>query len=209
MAETTHVTTTEIRGLRRSPASHLAEEFARGTVTGSRGVELTEIPFLTMVGVRVDPGSAAGERIAAITGGLPAACGGVTSGSGGVQAIWVGPREFLVVAPDDANDVVPPALLDALGEDPGQVVDLSSNRTTFSLAGPSAREVLEKSCALDLHPRTFRTGTALSTEVGGIPVVLHKTGVRSYRIMPRASFADFLGRWLLDGMREFASPGAP
>jgi len=123
--------------------------------------------------------------------------------------MWLAPQEFLVVAPEGTNDALAAALVTALGEDAGQMVDLSANRTTFELAGPSAREVLEKSCALDLHPRVFRAGTALATEVGHIPVLLHKTGEQDYRLFPRGSFADFLGRWLLDGMREFASPEAP
>jgi sarcosine oxidase subunit gamma len=89
------------------------------------------------------------------------------------------------------------------------VVDLSANRTTFELSGPRARAVLEKGCALDLHPRILKAGTALNTEVGNIPVVLFKDGEESFRLFPRASFADYLGRWLLDAMREFASPEVP
>ena len=89
------------------------------------------------------------------------------------------------------------------------MVDLSANRTTLELSGPRARAVLEKGCALDLHPRVFQPGTALSTEIGGIPVVLWKTGDETYRIFPRASFAEFLGRWLLDAMREYASTRGP
>ena len=42
-------------------------------------------------------------------------------------------------------------------------------------------------------PETVDTGTADET----------------YRIFPRASFAEFLGRWLLDAMREYASPEVP
>jgi DNA-binding Lrp family transcriptional regulator len=37
------------------------------------------------------------------------------------------------------------ALREALGPDPGSVVDLSANRTTLELSGPSARQILEKS----------------------------------------------------------------
>jgi len=89
------------------------------------------------------------------------------------------------------------------------VVDLSANRTTFELSGSRARAVLEKTCSLDLHPRVFKTGTAVSTELAHIPVMLWKTSEESYRIFPRASFADFLGRWILDAMREYASPEVP
>jgi sarcosine oxidase subunit gamma len=165
-----------------------------------------------MAGVRVGPASEEGSRIAAVTGGLPARCGEV-AGTDSISVLWLGPSEFLVVAPEEAHDSLGGNLIGsltaALGDAPGQVVDLSANRTTFELSGPRARAVLEKGCALDLHPRSFTPGTALSTEVGNIPVVLQKTGEDSFRIFPRASFAEFLGRWLLDAMREYASPEVP
>ena len=196
--------------LRVSPAAPLGEAFEAGSVKGV--VELREVSFLTMVGLRVDRNSDAGQRIAAVTGGLPAASGGV-SGTGDTSVLWLGPEEFLVVAPTEAHESLGgdliQALREALADGAGQVVDLSANRTTFELTGPRARAVLEKGCSLDLHPRVLSAGTALSTEIGNIPVVLWKTGEDSFRIFPRASFADFLGRWLLDAMREYASPEVP
>ncbi|MCO4275186.1 sarcosine oxidase subunit gamma [Pseudarthrobacter sp. HLT3-5] len=199
-----------LRDIRRSPASHLAAELEAGSVQGT--VALKEGPFQTMAGVRVDPCSEEGTQIAAVVGGLPARCGDV-GGTDRVTVLWLGPSEFLVVAPEEAHDSLGGdligSLVAALGEAPGQVVDLSANRTTFELSGPRSRAVLEKGCALDLHPRSFTPGTALSTEIGNIPVVLQKTGEESFRLFPRASFADFLGRWLLDAMREYASPEVP
>ncbi|WP_457967530.1 sarcosine oxidase subunit gamma [Arthrobacter sp. D1-29] len=196
--------------LRTSPAALLRTAFETGSVRGI--VELSEITFLTMAGLRVRRDSEAGNRIASVTGGLPATCGAV-SGTGETSVLWLGPEEFLVVAPVEAHESLGgdliQALKEALGDGEGQVVDLSANRTTFELTGPRARAVLEKGCSLDLHPRTFKAGTALSTEVGNIPVVLWKTGDESYRIFPRASFAEFLGRWILDAMREYASPEVP
>lgn len=232
MAQTAERGNAVIRELRRSPAGHLADDFTQGSVSGVQGVTLRELPFLTMIGVRAAPGSAAWDRLGAVVGGLPERYGQVTgysagdgSGDGpgkaqGVSVLWLGPQEFLVVAPDvtDALDggaagggsgaagtSLLSGLLAALAGDPGQVVDLSANRTTFELAGPSARAVLEKSCALDLHPREFTVGTAANTQIGLIPAVLWKVEDDTFRIFPRASFADFLGRWLLDGMREFAA----
>lgn len=196
--------------LRTSPAGLLRTAFETGSVPGT--VELREITFLTMVGLRVPLDTEAGERIASVTGGLPATCGAV-SGTGDTSVLWLGPEEFLVVAPSEAHESLGgdliQALREALGDGAGQVVDLSANRTTFELSGPRSRAVLEKGCSLDLHPRGFKTGTALSTEIGNIPAVLWKTGDESYRIFPRASFAEFLGRWLLDAMREYASPEVP
>lgn len=196
--------------LRTSPAALLRTAFETGSVRGT--VELSEITFLTMLGLRVDRNTEAGKRIASVTGGLPAACGAV-SGTGDTSVLWLGPEEFVVVAPLEAHESLGgdliQALREALSDGEGQMVDLSANRTTFDLTGPRARAVLEKGCALDLHPRSFTPGTAVSTEVGNIPVILWKTGEESYRLFPRASFADFLGRWLLDAMREYASPEVP
>jgi sarcosine oxidase subunit gamma len=199
-----------LQEIRRSPASHLAAALEAGSVPGK--VVLREGPFQTMAGVRVDPRSEEGTRIASITGGLPVRSGEV-AGTERVSVLWLGPSEFLVVAPEEAHDSLGGDLIGsltaALGDAPGQVVDLSANRTTFELSGPRARAVLEKGCALDLHPRVFKTGTALSTEIGGIPAILWKTADETFRIFPRASFAEFLGRWLLDAMREYASTEVP
>jgi sarcosine oxidase subunit gamma len=199
-----------LREIRRSPASHLTAALEAGSVEDA--VVLRERPFQTLVGIRVAPGSEEGSRIADVIGGLPARCGEV-SGADGVGVLWLGPQEFMVVAPEEAHDSLGggliAALTEALGAGSGQVVDLSANRTTFELSGPRARAVLEKGCSLDLHPRSFGPGTAMSTEVGNIPVVLEKTGEEAFRLYPRASFADFLGRWLLDSMREYASPEVP
>ena len=210
MAETAAPETKKNLSLRTSPAALLRAAFESGSVSGT--VELSEITFLTMVGLRVGRDTEAGQRIASVTGGLPATCGAV-SGAGDTAVLWLGPEEFLVVAPLEAHESLGgdliQALREALADGEGQVVDLSANRTTFELTGPRSRAVLEKGCSLDLHPREFKAGTALSTEIGNIPVVLWKTGEESYRIFPRASFAEFLGRWLLDAMREYASPEVP
>jgi sarcosine oxidase subunit gamma len=127
--------------------------------------------------------------------------------------LWLGPEEFLVVAPTEfheslGGDLIQ-GLLAALADGEGQIVDLSANRTTFELTGPRSRAMLERGCSLDFHPSVFKAGMALSTEIGGIPAILWKTTEESYRVFPWASFAEFLGRWLLDAMREYASPEVP
>lgn len=207
----------ETTRLRRSPLAHLGEQLSAASVTGARGVALRENPFLTMVGIRVAPGTAAAEAVAAAAGvGLPAGHGRTTGGPEGRAVVRIGPDEFLLVGPrvDAApsiaaglsTDPLVAELIGALGEAPGAVVDLSANRTTLELDGPSARAVLEKGCHLDLHPRAFEIGTAVSTALGPVPVLLWRTGPLGWRIMPRASFAEYTAHWLIDAMREFASP---
>ncbi len=91
----------KIQTLRQSPASPLRAAFEAGSVAGT--VELREVPFLTMAGLRVDPGSDAGERLGTLTGGLPSASGEVR-GSGGTAVLWLGPAEFLLVAPAESHE---------------------------------------------------------------------------------------------------------
>jgi sarcosine oxidase subunit gamma len=219
---------TDTTTLRRSPLAHLAQQMHERTVTGERGVALREIPFLTMVGLRVMPGTPAAEAVTATAGlPLPGGHGQVTGAPDGTAILWLGPDEFLLVGPEGAGPAeVGPAGTDlrkagtddagtaaglarALGTEPGQAVDLSANRTTLELSGPSARAVLEKSCHLDLHPRAFAVGTAVATTLGPVQVLLWRTAELTWRIMPRASFAEYTARWLLDAMTEFASPEVP
>ena len=219
--------------LRRSPVQHLTQDMERASVSGDRGVSLREVPFLTMVGLRAEPGSPAAEAVTEVLGtALPTACGEVTGDASGVSVLWLGPDEFLAVAGDEVVPVPEldhrsdrePGALPALSTHPlaqqlaavfeeggpaGQAVDLSANRTTLELSGPSARAVLEKGCHVDLHPRSFGPGRAVSTLLGPVPLVLWQTAQDTYRLLPRASFADYTVHWLLDAMREFKGVEVP
>lgn len=188
--------------LRRSPGGHLAGAFAAAEVQGPRGVALREVPFLTMIGLRASLASPAARRLEEVLGfSLPQRSGEVT-GIPGRSVLWLSPDEFLVVTSEDSGEHLR-ALQEALRGESGSVLDLSANRTTFELTGPSARSVLEKGCPLDLHPRSLAENTALNTNIGRVAVILWKTGAQTYQIFPRSSFADYLGRWLVDAMSEF------
>ncbi|WSQ13982.1 sarcosine oxidase subunit gamma [Streptomyces sp. NBC_01231] len=194
---------------RVSPLAHLHERMRAAAVTGARGVALTEWPFVTMVNLRVDPDAEAADRIGKTLGApLPRECGRTTA-SGPHTIVWLGPDEWLVLSQAESG-LVTAELEGALGSAPGSVVDVSANRTTLELSGPAARQVLEKGCPLDLHPRVFGPGRAVSTTVGPIAVVLWKVDeAPTYRLLPRSSFADYLARWLLDAMSEYRGPEVP
>ncbi|MFE6647206.1 sarcosine oxidase subunit gamma [Nocardioides sp. NPDC057772] len=198
-----------IGGLRVSPAQHLHGAFVDAGVTGAFGVRLREEQFLTMVGLRVAVGSPDRARLAKIVGAeLPARCGEVATGHD-VVVLWLSPDEFLVISQSVAGSTLVSYLRAGVSEGgAAAVVDLSANRTTLRLEGPSARAVLEKGCPLDLHPRVFAPGRAVVTNIGRVPVILWKVEADSYRILPRASYADYLGRWLVDAMAEFKVLGS-
>jgi len=187
---------------RVSPAAHLAALMSEASV--AEGLSLSEVAFTTQVSVRVAPGSAGYDAVASATGvGLPEKVGQVAGSVSGVSVLWLGPDEFLVTAPEDSSLVS--TLETALGENPGQVVDLSANRSVLELSGAKAPLVLRKSCPADLHPRVFGVNRAITTSLANVPVLLWRTGEESWRIMPRSSFTEHTVHWLIDAMTEFAS----
>jgi sarcosine oxidase subunit gamma len=201
----------DLSTLCHSPLAELAGDIRAGTVEGARDVRLVESPFLTMVSVRVDPASPAAYAIEGALGArLPRRVGEVT-GHGSHQVLWLGPDEWLVVS-TTAGDVLVEALAAAVAGRHAAVVDVSANRTVLELSGAAARAVLEKGCPVDLHPREFSQGKrefsqgkAVTTTLARVPLLLWHAGPDSYRLLPRSSFAQYVARWLLDAMQEFAS----
>lgn len=181
--------------LRRSPLA--------GAETGSTDrVQLVEVPYLAMVGLRLDPRSEAAAALAGAIGApVPTVCGEVSS-AGHRHILWLGPDEWLVVSDEPPADLFA-ALATPLEGQHAAVVDLSANRTTLELTGTAARSVLEKGCPADLHPRAFRSGQAIVTTLARIPVLLWQVGPGAYRVMPRSSLAAYVASWLADAMVEF------
>lgn len=199
-----------VLGYRRSPAHHLAALMRQA---GGEQVRLREVPFLTQITIR----AASPEAVEAVGGALdvalPSAVGEVAQGErgegGAVSVVWLSPDEWLAVLGDEvetgiASTAVVESLNGALGERRGQVVDVSSNRTTLELSGPKARAVLDKTIELDLHPREFPVGRAVSTQMESVAVILWRTAEDMWQLMPRASFTEHVVLWLADGMREFS-----
>ena len=191
---------------RRSPLEHLHERMRGDAVGAPTDVLLAELPFLSMVSLRVDPAIPAAVALESVLGAaLPRTCGPVAE-PGPHAVVWLGPDEWLVVSEAPPSDLAR-HLQAAVGDAHVSVVDVSANRTTLELSGPAARAVLRKGCPVDLHPREFQPGHAVATTLARIPLLLWQTGPETYRLLPRSSFADYVARWLLDAMQEFQGPG--
>lgn len=138
---------------------------------------LVEIPFRTAVNVQG-------------TASFPTPAPGRVVAWGERSVLWLGPSEWLVM---DGDPI----------ELPGGV-DVSANRTTIRLGGPHARDILEKGCTLDLHPRAFTTGHCAQTTVARTQVILWQLSADpAYHLLVRGSFAQYLADWLVDAAREY------
>ena len=189
-------------GLGLARVAPLAAFAGRFEAVSTPDVMIRELPFLTQVGLRVDPSDRdAVARIATVVGELPTTPNRVHGNEHGA-CLWLGPDEWLLVGPPDGEAMLASQLREAQGDVPATaVVELSANRTTLELAGPRAREVLEAGCSIDLHPRAFEPGHCAQTLVARAQVILCElSDVPYYRLFVRPSFAPYLATWLLDAM---------
>lgn len=196
---------TALHQRRRSPLAGLTDKLASAEVTGARSVAIREIPFTTQIGLRAEPGTAGHTALATqLPSGLPDAVGQVTGDYTSTAALWLGPTEYLLVAPEGTELLEP--LTEGLANHPGQVVDLSSNRTIIEITGTATTQVLRKSCPLDLDESRWPAGQAYATTLAQVPVLIWRVEANTWWILPRSSFAEHVAEWILDAMKEFSSP---
>ncbi|MGW1274360.1 sarcosine oxidase subunit gamma, partial [Streptomyces sp. NPDC002491] len=124
--------------------------------------------------------------------------------AGELTVLWLGPDEWLLVAPPGGARELESRIREAAGEEPVSVTDVSAQRTTLLVAGAGARDLLAHGCSLDLHPRAFGSGRCAQTTLGRTQVVLvaREEPSAGFWVLVRSSFAGYLADWLLDAATE-------
>ncbi|WP_181706285.1 sarcosine oxidase subunit gamma [Chthonobacter rhizosphaerae] len=123
--------------------------------------------------------------------------------AGGRAALWLGPDEWLVIAPEAEAATLPAALETALAGVPHAVVDISHRNVALAVSGPAAAYVLNHGCPLDLSLSAFPVGMATRTILGKVEVVLWRTGPDSFRLECWRTFAEWVVAFLNEARREF------
>ena len=184
---------------RRSP---LASELTRLEALPA-GVRVRELPRLVQLDLRLDPTGQAAAAVAEVLGvAVPKdACTAAIAGD--LSILWLGPDEWLVVAPAERTDLL--GSLDTAVAGQGAVVDVSAQRTTISLSGPKARDLLAHGCSADLHPRVAPQGTCIQTllALAGVVLVSRDDTATDFWILVRSSFARYLADWIIDACTEY------
>ena len=179
----------------RSPLADRAADLASLEVSTSGAVAASEVRFASQIDVRTDASNA--ERI-----GLPTAPNTVVEADDR-SSLWLGPDEWLVVAPPGAAAAVAEELAAALEGVHRAIVDVSANRAVIELGGSRVRDVLSKGCPLDLHPTAWRPGMCAQSLLGRAPALLHERR-QATRLYVRPSYGDYVVDWLLDAAGEYA-----
>lgn len=185
---------------RRTPLAGHAATLADVTARSGGWLRLAELPPRTQLSLRLDPASPARQVIEATLGLALPLQPNTTTCSGQLRVVWLGPDEWLLLAP--ATD-----LATGLAGAAPSLVDVSAAGTIVEVSGRAARTVLAHGCVLDLHPRVFPTGRCAQTRLALAGVVLLAIDAHplepTFWVLVRSSYAGYLADWLADAAVEY------
>jgi sarcosine oxidase subunit gamma len=162
-------------------------------------VALAELCFAEQIGLRVRP------PVAAYLAGVPLPLEpNRVASMRTLRTLWLGPDEWLVTSPEGVAPDLMARLTRALAGRHAVVIDLSASRAIIEITGSRARDLLEKGCGLDLHPRAFGPGRCAQTLFAKLPVIIDQLGAApAYQLFVGRSAARWLADWLIDAALEF------
>jgi sarcosine oxidase subunit gamma len=112
--------------------------------------------------------------------------------AGDHAALWLGPDEWLLFAPEAETANVQKTLADALADIPHALVDISHRQTGLRLDGPGAASLLNTGVPLDLALSAFPVGMVTRTIFEKAEIILWRTDTNSFRIEVWRSFAPYV-----------------
>jgi sarcosine oxidase subunit alpha len=118
-------------------------------------------------------------------------------------ALWLGPDEWLIVAPETAADLAATAIK-AAGGHPASIVDVSHRSSTLELTGPRAAWCLNAFCALDLGVHSFPVGMCSRTLLGQAEIVLWRIAPEVFHLEVARSMVSYVWECLEEARLEFA-----
>jgi sarcosine oxidase, subunit gamma len=175
----------------------------RSGETAIGGVSLTACPPRTRLILRGE--AAAGPAGTALGLEIPRRPNrAVTSGER--AALWLGPDEWLILAPQAETASLSASLAGALAGVPHALVDVSHRQTAILLAGRGSEAALNAAVPLDLTEAAFPVGMATRTIFEKVEIVLWRTGAESFHVEVWRSFAPYV--WtLLEAVRKENAAG--
>jgi sarcosine oxidase subunit gamma len=189
--------------VRRSALADYAERSTELSAASGGELSIRELPFVTQVNLRADPKDASlMQRLAASLGfALPVEPNSVASREDR-RALWLGPDEWLVVAPDSQQYALERLVRNGLEGAFGSIVDVSANRTLLEIRGPKARDLLAHGVRIDLHARSFGPARCAQTLLGKAQIIIERRDESGFHLYARTSFASYVADWLLDAAAD-------
>ena len=114
------------------------------------------------------------------------------------RLLTIGPREWLLISDTLTISALHDHARD-FHEHGVAAAPLSAGLATLLLEGSASRDVLSKSCGLDLHPAHCPVGTCTRTRLAQLPVIIHYTDLKPrFELYIGRSYLSYLQSWLDD-----------
>jgi sarcosine oxidase subunit gamma len=120
-------------------------------------------------------------------------------------ALWLGPDEWLLLAPEKEAGEIAQALAAALSGLPHALVDVSHRQAALMIEGPQAATILNHGCPLDLALTAFPVGMATRTVLGKAEVVVWRIAAQTFQVEAARSFAAYVWQFLDEARRDYRS----
>jgi sarcosine oxidase subunit gamma len=124
---------------------------------------------------------------------------------GARTALWLGPDEFLLLAPAEDGPAIEAAFDAALAAVPHSRVDVSHRQVGLQVSGPQAEWLLESHCPLPLNLRDFPVDQCTRTVFAKAEIVLWREAPERFRIEVWRSFAPYVAGLLREVEREIGA----
>lgn len=175
-----------------------------GKEDGGAGVSVAERVDLGLASVEVRKGQIDGLKAYVRDYYGVALPEGSTAASGeDVTFIGTGPGQWFAVSTTLANEDLAADLATKL-KGLASVADQSSGRGVLRLSGQRARDVLAKGLAIDFDPRVFSAGSAATSTLSHMGVLVWREGAaESFDIVLFRSVAESFWRWLSTSAAEY------
>ena len=184
-----------------APPSLLMRRGPLERVAGGRGAALTVLPPATRLALR---GATAATQAAEAAFGVSLPRTACRAGeAGGRAALWLGPDEWLLMAPDGETAALVAQLEVAMAGTPHALVDISQRQVAIGVHGPDVEAVLNTGCPLDLSPEAFPVGMCTRTILGKCEIILWRRSAAAFHVEAGRSFAAYIWRFLEESALEF------
>jgi sarcosine oxidase subunit gamma len=116
-------------------------------------------------------------------------------------ALWLGPDEWLLIAPHDECGAVQKDIANGLGSVSHALVEVSDRQVAVIVSGADAERLLSAGCPLDLDITAFPVGACTRTVLGKTEIVLWRRTEISFHLEVWRSFAAYLVAFLDEASR--------
>jgi sarcosine oxidase, subunit gamma len=121
-----------------------------------------------------------------------------SSAKNDVDALWLGPDEWFIIAPEGNDLMARFAKVTAFHS----AVDISHRNAALIVSGAGAADVINSGCPQDLSLKAFPVGACSRTLLGKTEVILYRTSVDRFHIEVWRSFATYALDFIEDAIRR-------